>query len=61
MAKHVDVNVPLEYISLEIKSKQNEFSSNIGTLIEKNIIRRVDKSVYAFVDPLLKEYIKYLE
>ncbi|WP_308130742.1 ATP-binding protein [uncultured Flavobacterium sp.] len=58
MAKYSDVNVPLEYISKEIKSKQNEFSSNIGTLIDKNIIRRVDRSVYAFVDPLLKEYIK---
>jgi len=58
MAKHPDVNVPLEYITKQIKYKQNEFSSNIGTLIEKNIIRRVDRSVYAFVDPLLKEYIK---
>lgn len=58
MAKHHDVNVPLDFISKVIKSKQNEFSSNIGTLIDKNIIRRVDRSVYAFVDPLLKEYIK---
>ena len=58
MAKFDNVNVPLDYISKEIKAKQNEFSSNIGTLIEKNIIRRVDRSVYSFVDPLLKEYIK---
>lgn len=58
MAKYDSVNVPLDYISKEIKAKQNEFSSNIGTLIDKNIIRRVDRSVYSFVDPLLKEYIK---
>lgn len=58
MANYQDVNVPLDYISKQIKAKQNEFSSNIGTLIEKNIIRRVDRSVYSFVDPLLKEYIK---
>lgn len=45
MAKHHDVNVPLDFISKVIKSKQNEFSSNIGTLIDKNIIRRVDRSV----------------
>ncbi len=59
MAKYSDVNVPLEFISKEIKFKQNEFSANIGTLIDKNIIRRVDRSVYAFIDPLLKEYIKH--
>ena len=57
MADYIDSNVPLEHISNVIGLKQNEYSANIGKLIERNIIHRVDKGVYCFTEPLLKEYI----
>lgn len=58
MAKHDSENVPLDVITRHLNVESNQVSTNIGTLIEKNIITRVDRSIYAFVDPLLKEYIK---
>ena len=58
MAQFDDPNVPLNYISKEIALEQNEYSTNIANLINRNIIERVDKGVYCFVNPLLKEYIK---
>lgn len=51
-------NVSVDYISNKLNLSQNQFSTNIGTLIEKGIIYRVDRGVYRFVNPLLKEYIK---
>lgn len=58
MANHESENVPLEVITRHLDVESNQVSTNIGTLIDKNIITRVDRSIYAFVDPLLKEYIK---
>lgn len=50
--------VPLEFISNHIGYDQNQFSTNISNLIDRETISRVDKGVYTFVDPLLKEYIR---
>lgn len=58
MALYDNENVPLEIITTHLEVESNQISTNLGTLIDKNIITRVDRSVYAFVDPLLKEYIK---
>lgn len=58
MANHESSNVPLDVISKHLGVESNQFSTNIGTLIDKDIITRVDRSIYSFVDPLLKEYIK---
>lgn len=58
MAQFEGFNVPLNYISEEIKLEQNEYSTNIANLINREIIERVDKGVYCFVNPLLKEYIR---
>lgn len=58
MAQFDNSNVPLNYISKEIKLEQNEYSTNIANLINREIIERVDKGIYCFVNPLLKEYIR---
>lgn len=59
MAKHDEASVPLSFISKEIGYKQNQYSSNMSTLIDRNVIKRIDTGVYSFVEPLLKEYIKH--
>lgn len=58
MAQFDGFNVPLKYISKEINLEQNEYSTNIANLIDREIIDRVDKGIYCFVNPLLKEYIR---
>ncbi|AHV99010.1 ATP-binding protein [Paenibacillus sabinae] len=58
MAKYEGPYVPLDFISRHIGYDQKQFSTNISNLIERETITRVDKGVYAFVDPLLKEYIR---
>jgi hypothetical protein len=58
MAKYDGREVPLDHISNIIGYEQNQYSSNMGTLRERGIIKRVDMGVYQFVDPLLKEYIR---
>lgn len=58
MANYELQNVPLVVITEHLNVESNQISTNLGTLIDKEIITRVDRSVYSFVDPLLKEYIK---
>ena len=58
MANFKGPNVPLAHISKEIGYDQNQYSTNMSTLVERNIIERPDKGVYGFVDPLLREYIR---
>lgn len=57
MAKYPGTNVPLKYISDETGYAQNQYSTNMGNLLKRNIISLVDRGVYSFVDPLVKEYI----
>lgn len=57
MAAYEKTYVPVSHISSTLKLEQSQFSVNMGELIKKNIITRVDRGVYCFVDPLLKEYI----
>ena len=57
MATYESTNVPLNHITNEIGYEQNQFSTNMSNLIKRDIIVLVDRGVYCFVDPLLKEYI----
>lgn len=34
------------------------YSINMSTLVDRGTINRLDKGVYGFVDPLLKEHIR---
>ena len=58
MASSANQYVPLEHISQETGYQQNEYSANMGKLIERNVITKVARGKYMFVDPLLKEYIR---
>lgn len=58
MAEHAGDDVPLSFISEKIGYLQNQYSSNMGNLQTREVIVQRDRGVYAFVDPLLKEYIK---
>lgn len=58
MANYNGPNVPLSHISAEIGYEQNQYSTNMATLVERGILSRMDKGIYCFVDPLLKEYIR---
>lgn len=58
MATHDSRNVPLKVIEEAIGKNQNQFSANMGVLIEREVIDRVDVGVYSFRDPLLREYIR---
>lgn len=57
MAKCPDENIPLEYVSRELKIEPNQYATNVSTLCERDIIFKVARGIYSFVDPLLKEYI----
>lgn len=58
MAKCEDDNIPLDFVSKEIKLDPNQYSTNISTLVEREIIFKIARGIYSFVDPLLKEYIR---
>jgi Cdc6-like AAA superfamily ATPase len=57
MAKYTEDNIPLDFVSKEIKLDPNQYATNISTLCERQIIFKVARGIYSFVDPLLKEYI----
>ena len=57
MANYNGNNVPLSHITKETGYEQNQYSANMGNLIKRDIISQVDRGIYCFVDPLLKEYI----
>lgn len=50
--------VPLETIARAIQQEQSQFSTNMSTLVEREIIFKPAIGHYAFCDPMLKEYIK---
>ena len=50
--------VPLEFIATRIGQEQSQFSTNMATLVEREILFKPATGHYAFTDPMLKEYIK---
>lgn len=50
--------VPLEFIANAIGQEQSQFSTNMATLVEREIVFKPSIGNYAFADPMLKEYIK---
>ncbi|MDJ0536514.1 MAG: hypothetical protein QNJ70_29165 [Xenococcaceae cyanobacterium MO_207.B15] len=57
MASFEKVNVPLSHITETTGYTQSQYSANMGKLISRNVISQVDRGIYCFVDPLLREYI----
>ena len=50
--------VPLDFIAKTIGQEQSQFSTNMATLVEREIVFKPGIGNYAFTDPMLKEYIK---
>jgi len=58
MADHQKKIVPLEFIATAIGQKQSQFSTNMSTLVDREIVFKPTTGCYSFTDPMLKEYIK---
>lgn len=58
MARHDKKIVPLEFIAKVIGQEQSQFSTNMATLVDREIIFKPAIGHYAFTDPMLKEYVK---
>lgn len=58
IAKYDKKIVPLEFIAKTIGQEQSQFSTNMATLVEREIVFKPRVGHYAFTDPMLKEYIK---
>ncbi len=50
--------MPLEFIAKVIGQEQSQFSTNMATLVDREIIFKPAIGHYAFTDPMLKEYVK---
>lgn len=50
--------VPLDFIAKAIGQEQSQFSTNMATLVEREIVFKPSIGYYTFTDPMLKEYIK---
>ncbi len=58
MATHDNKIVPLDFIAKAIAQEQSQFSTNMATLVDREILFKPSIGNYAFTDPMLKEYIK---
>lgn len=58
MSKYKNKIVPLDYIAKHISQEQSQFSTNMGTLVDREILFKPSIGYYSFTDPMLKEYIK---
>ncbi len=58
IAEHEKKIVPLDYIAKTIGQEQSQFSTNMATLMEREIVFKPSTGYYAFTDPMLKEYIR---
>ncbi|MBN2351974.1 MAG: ATP-binding protein, partial [Spirochaetales bacterium] len=58
MAKSAKKYVPLDFIAKNIGRDQSQFSTNMATLIDRGVIYKPAVGLYAFCDPMLKEYVK---
>jgi Cdc6-like AAA superfamily ATPase len=58
IAAHDKKIVPLDFIAKTIGQEQSQFSTNMSTLVEREIVFKPSTGYYAFTDPMLKEFIK---
>jgi len=58
MSKYEKNIVPLDYIAKSIGQEQSQFSTNMATLVDREILYKPQTGFYSFTDPMLKEYVK---
>ena len=61
MAEYDSPVVPVSFIGGKLEKKSNEFSRNMDTLMERNIIERTDRGMYRYVEPMLRLYVQNLD
>ena len=60
MANYSGSNVPIAHVCEELDVIQPEISANIGLLMKREVIVRVDRGVYRIKDPLFSIYVATL-
>lgn len=53
--------VPVSYIGQKLELESNQFSAQMKTLRERNIIEKTERGMYRYVEPLLKIYVQNLD
>ena len=57
MSRYEEENIPLDFVSKQLGLEPNQYATNISTLVDRQIIYKVARGIYSFVDPILREYI----
>jgi hypothetical protein len=60
MASCPENDVPLQYICDQLGRSQPQISSNINTLMKRDVIVRTDRGLYRFKEPLFRIYVQHL-
>ena len=53
--------VPVSFVAQQLELQSNEFSKQMKTLRERNIIERTERGMYRYVDPMLRLYVQNLD
>ncbi|MEX0755289.1 MAG: ATP-binding protein [Actinomycetota bacterium] len=61
MANYDGEDVPSAHICATLGVKQPEISSNMGSLMKRDVIVRTDRGMYRFKDAMFRIYVEYLE
>jgi hypothetical protein len=60
MAAYKGVNVPMAYVCERLGVSQPEISSNVNSLMKRDVIVRVDRGIYRFKDTMFKIYVAHM-
>ena len=53
--------VPVSFIGQKLALKSNQFSTQMNTLKERNIIENTERGMYRYVEPMLRLYVQNLD
>ena len=61
MADYDTPVVPVSFIAQKLELESNQFSSQMNTLKERNIIENTERGMYRYVEPMLRLYVQNLD
>lgn len=61
MSKYDSPVVPVSFIGQKLGLRSNQFSSQMKTLKERNIIENTEHGMYRYVEPMLRLYVQNLD
>ena len=53
--------VPVSFIAQKLELRSNQFSTQMNTLKERNIIENTERGMYRYVEPMLRLYVQNLD